>query len=139
MGHFLPMTSHLFMYSPVRPIQVCLSPLYHTLSPNNTVLFPNQTLFSKPNRFFSTTPCLPWTPVVFRSKINIHPHSRWFICFPKFRFSDHRNTPQCKTGPCPNNKKDNFRENPYPKNYFLTFFFASFNASSNLLKTNWFG
>ena len=29
------------------------------------------------------------------------------ICFPKFRFSDQRKTPQCKTGPCPNKKMGN--------------------------------
>ena len=33
-----------------------------------------------------------------------HINSRRFICFPKFRFSDQRKTPQCKTGLCPNNK-----------------------------------
>ena len=34
-----------------------------------------------------------------------HLHSRWFICFPKLRFSDQRKTPQWQTGLCPNNKK----------------------------------
>ena len=33
-----------------------------------------------------------------------HLHSRWFICFPKLRFSDQRKTPQWQTGLCPNNK-----------------------------------
>ena len=33
-----------------------------------------------------------------------HLHSRWFICFPKFRFSDQRKTPQWQTGLCPNKK-----------------------------------
>ena len=32
-----------------------------------------------------------------------HLHSRWFICFPKLRFSDQRKTPQWQTGLCPNN------------------------------------
>jgi len=31
-----------------------------------------------------------------------HLHSRWFICFPKLRFSDQRKTPQWQTGLCPN-------------------------------------
>jgi len=35
-----------------------------------------------------------------------HLHSRWFICFPKLRFSDQRKTPQWQTGLCPN------KENP---------------------------
>ena len=34
-----------------------------------------------------------------------HLHSRWFICFPKLRFSDQRKTPQWQTGLCPNNQK----------------------------------
>ena len=34
-----------------------------------------------------------------------HLHSRWFICFPKLRFSDQRKTPQWQTGLCPNNTK----------------------------------
>ena len=38
-----------------------------------------------------------------------HPQSRWFICSPKFRFSDQRKTPQWRTGPCPNNKKKDIR------------------------------
>ena len=38
-----------------------------------------------------------------------HLHSRWFICFPKLRFSDQRKTPQWQTGLCPNNKKRPFR------------------------------
>jgi len=33
-----------------------------------------------------------------------HLHSRWFICFPKLRFSDQRKTPQWQTGLCPNKK-----------------------------------
>ena len=37
-----------------------------------------------------------------------HLHSRWFICFPKLRFSDQRKTPQWQTGLCPN--KYNKRE-----------------------------
>ena len=39
------------------------------------------------------------------SQVNYnHDHRLWFICFPKFRFSDQRKTSQCKTGPCPNKK-----------------------------------
>ena len=38
-----------------------------------------------------------------------HPQSRWFICSPKFRFSDQRKTPQWRTGPCPKNKKKDIR------------------------------
>ena len=34
-----------------------------------------------------------------------HLQSRWFICFPKLRFSDQRKTPQWQTGLCPNNEK----------------------------------
>lgn len=34
-----------------------------------------------------------------------HLHSRWFICFPKLRFSDQRKTPQWQTGLCPNKEK----------------------------------
>ena len=34
-----------------------------------------------------------------------HLHSRWFICFPKLRFSDQRKTPQWQTGLCPNKKR----------------------------------
>ena len=33
-----------------------------------------------------------------------HPHSRWFICSLKFRFSEQQKTPQWRTGPCPNKK-----------------------------------
>ncbi|GAA6277468.1 hypothetical protein F170042I7_36540 [Blautia caecimuris] len=32
-------------------------------------------------------------------------NSRSFICFSKFRFSEQRKTPQCKTGTCPNKEK----------------------------------
>ena len=35
-----------------------------------------------------------------------HLHSRWFICFPKLRFSDQRKTPQWQTGLCPNNETE---------------------------------
>ena len=37
-----------------------------------------------------------------------HLHSRWFICFPKLRFSDQRKTPQWQTGLCPNNTKEGY-------------------------------
>ena len=39
-----------------------------------------------------------------------HLHSRWFICFPKLRFSDQRKTPQWQTGLCPNNEACNAHE-----------------------------
>ncbi len=46
--------------------------------------------------------------------IQNHDHrlSRWFICFPKLRFSDQRKTPQWQTGLCPN-KKSAYPETEY--------------------------
>jgi len=45
-----------------------------------------------------------------------HLHSRWFICFPKLRFSDQRKTPQWQTGLCPN------KNIPAKKPGFMGFF-----------------